>query len=85
MTAPHPSPKDSPSPKNNISRIVWALMFALALWALYLALGALLYRPENADHLAWRRGIYRSLLVLGCFTGFLTFWIALLKLRARRQ
>jgi hypothetical protein len=55
-------------------RLVLGLFVALALWGMYLAVGAYLYKHD----------VRRPLIVLGCMMAFLGIWLLLLVGRNRR-
>jgi ABC-type transport system involved in Fe-S cluster assembly fused permease/ATPase subunit len=55
--------------------ILTIVMAALALWAVYIAVGAYWYNFNP----------WRAVVVLGCMAAFLGFWLLMLWARARRS
>ncbi|MGD9723859.1 MAG: hypothetical protein AB7O59_20855 [Pirellulales bacterium] len=60
---------DEPSTPLSQRRLIAVIMAALAVWALYVAIGAYLY---NFDPM-------RAVVVLVCMAAFLGFWLLLLR------
>ena len=60
-------------------RLVAGLVIALALWGIYLAIGATGIFID-----AGLLDLRKSWIVLGCSAAFLAFWLGILRLRARR-
>ena len=65
---------DTPQSPDAARRLVIGLFVALAVWGVYLAIGAYVYRQD----------VRRPLIVLGCVATFLGVWLLLLIGRHRR-
>jgi membrane protein DedA with SNARE-associated domain len=65
----------------SMSRAFIVIMFAVAAWGAFHAVGAY-FGGFNELHL--RHDLRRTLMVLGCFAAFLAFWGAMLYARKRR-
>ena len=58
---------------------VWIIISGVAGWGIYHIIGAL---RSGAD---WSTSLIKSLIILGCVTGFLAFWALALRHKARRD
>jgi hypothetical protein len=56
-------------------RWIWGLVAALAVWGLYLAVGAFRFNHD----------VWRGVVVFGCMAAFLGFWLVMMKLRRNRE
>ena len=59
-------------------RTLRLIMLAVAVWGGLLALGALLFGPDEQGTITWSVNPWRGLIVLGCVMVFLGGWALLL-------
>jgi membrane protein DedA with SNARE-associated domain len=66
------------------THVFWLIMLGVTAWGIFLAVGSYLGGIDPAGGSFLRHDVRRSLVILACVAGFLTFWALMLRSRERR-